>query len=96
MVRQSWFNNLNALARLGLAENKIEDIDDDAIENLVNLEELYLHDNKISEIKIIWFTNMINLRRLDLYHNPLPNIESIDKQLFEDLGLEFLEKLNIV
>ena len=25
-----------------------------------------------------------------------PNIESIDKQLFEDLGLQFLEKLNIV
>ena len=36
------------------------------------------------------------LTRLDIYGNPIENIEMIDLQLFKDLGLEYLEKLNVI
>jgi hypothetical protein len=36
---------------------------------------------------------MKKLRRLDIYGN---QIEDINEQFFKDLGLEFLEKLNII
>ena len=40
------------------------------------------------------------LTRLDIlwivYGNPIEKIEMIDLQLFKDLGLEYLEKLNAI
>lgn len=82
-------SELNALRRLYLGFNDIEEIPKTFFWSFCRLEILSLFDNKIVEIPKAAFRDLINLKRLSLNKNRL---KSIDSQLFANcINLEVVD-----
>ena len=77
-ISKTMFADLPKLTLIGLSNNEISEMDEDAFENLEELEEVQLDNNKLNKIPEKLFADNDGLSTLDLSGNPMMSLQSID------------------